>query len=264
MNEAADDVPVLWHFPVSHFNEKVRWALDRKKVPHRRVALVPGFHVVTVRRLTGQQKVPVIRLGGRVIHDSPRILEALEEAYPDPPIFPADPALRARALELQQVFDTEAAPDFRRLFWSCYVDDAAAACAMAVMGPTNGSARALAWRAAWPMMKPIFCREMGVVPEVLEGARARLPGHLDRVAAAIGPSGYLVGEAFSVADLTAAAGLTALLRPPQFPYPLPEPWPPGLVALRESIVDHEASRWALRIYATERDASMAIGEAPTA
>ena len=27
-------VPILWHFPISHFDEKVRWALDFKRIPH--------------------------------------------------------------------------------------------------------------------------------------------------------------------------------------------------------------------------------------
>ena len=28
--------PVLWHFPISHYNEKARWALDWKRIPHVR------------------------------------------------------------------------------------------------------------------------------------------------------------------------------------------------------------------------------------
>ena len=27
VTEAAMDAPLLWHIPLSHFNEKVRWAL---------------------------------------------------------------------------------------------------------------------------------------------------------------------------------------------------------------------------------------------
>jgi hypothetical protein len=27
------DLPLLWHIPLSHFNEKVRWALDFKNIP---------------------------------------------------------------------------------------------------------------------------------------------------------------------------------------------------------------------------------------
>jgi len=30
------DTPLLWHIPVSHFNEKVRWTLDYKRIAHRR------------------------------------------------------------------------------------------------------------------------------------------------------------------------------------------------------------------------------------
>ncbi len=34
---------VLWHFPISHFNEKVLWALDLKRIPHVRRALGPSY-----------------------------------------------------------------------------------------------------------------------------------------------------------------------------------------------------------------------------
>ncbi len=34
--------PHLLHFGISHYNEKVRWALDRKRVPHTREAFVPA------------------------------------------------------------------------------------------------------------------------------------------------------------------------------------------------------------------------------
>ena len=34
--------PRLWHFRVSRYNEKVRWALDHKHWPHLRQALIPG------------------------------------------------------------------------------------------------------------------------------------------------------------------------------------------------------------------------------
>jgi glutathione S-transferase len=35
-------VPVLWQFAFSHFNEKVRWALDWKGIPHVRRSLPPA------------------------------------------------------------------------------------------------------------------------------------------------------------------------------------------------------------------------------
>jgi glutathione S-transferase len=42
--------PVTWQLEVSHYNEKVRWALDLKRIPHIRRSRVPGVHAVTARR----------------------------------------------------------------------------------------------------------------------------------------------------------------------------------------------------------------------
>ena len=54
--------PRLWHFRVSHYNEKVRrWALDYKRWPHTRQTLIPGFHVPVVRWLSGQNQLPILR-----------------------------------------------------------------------------------------------------------------------------------------------------------------------------------------------------------
>ena len=33
------DTPLLWHIPLSHYSEKVRWALDYKGIAHRRRVL---------------------------------------------------------------------------------------------------------------------------------------------------------------------------------------------------------------------------------
>jgi len=85
------DTPELWQFTSSHFNEKARWALDFKRVPHIRHSMIPGFHVATVKRMTGKTHVPVLKLNGNVISDSSRIIEALENAYPEPALYPADP-----------------------------------------------------------------------------------------------------------------------------------------------------------------------------
>ena len=108
-------LPVLWHFTVSHFNEKVRWALDFKRIPHVRRALLPGFHFLKVWRMTGQTAVPVLVLDGRPIHDSTRIIEAVERAYPEPPLYPRDESERRRALALEDFFDEQFGPSIRAM-----------------------------------------------------------------------------------------------------------------------------------------------------
>jgi glutathione S-transferase len=44
---------------------------------------------------SGQPLVPVLETDGFVLADSPRILEWLEERFPEPPLLPAQPVLRA-------------------------------------------------------------------------------------------------------------------------------------------------------------------------
>ena len=68
-----------------------------------------------------------------------------------------------------------------------------------------------------------------------------------------------MGDRFGIADLSAAAVMTAIIRPPEFPYPLPEPWPPELVELRKSVADRAGFRWVLDIYARHRSVSSEIG-----
>jgi glutathione S-transferase len=114
------------------------------------------------------------------------------------------------------------------------------------------------WRLAFPLMRPLFRRNMGVDAASLARARQELGRYVDRVEAEIGPSGYLVGDAFGVADLAVASVMTAILRPPEFPYPLPEPWPAELVELRASIAERDGCRWVADIYRRHRGASSEI------
>src|SRR6266700_3957048 len=84
------DTPLLWHIPLSHFNEKVRWTLDYKGIAHRRRVLGPDY-LIRAWRATGQGKLPVLWLDGRAIADSTRIIAALEDDLDET----LGPALRA-------------------------------------------------------------------------------------------------------------------------------------------------------------------------
>jgi glutathione S-transferase len=250
------DAPRLLHFRVSHYNEKVRWALDHKRWPHRRKALVPGFHLAGVRLRTGQNKTPVLEMSGQRLVGSAHIIDELERLRPDPPLYPADEQGRARALALQSWFDDEVAPALRRLFWSTYIDDAGACCRMATAGASRPAR--VAFRTLFPLLRPAFRRNLGLDRERLEAARAGLDGIFARLEGEIGPTGYLVGDRFGVADLAAAAIMSAIVRPPQFSYPLPEPLPEPLVALREGLAGRRGYQWVMETYARHRGPSAEI------
>jgi glutathione S-transferase len=99
---SARSRPVLWQLRISHYNEKVRWALDYKRIPHLRRSLLPGLHSAKAKALTGDcATTPVLTLDGRSIGDSTRIIAAIENRWPEPPLYPQDEPELRRALELE-------------------------------------------------------------------------------------------------------------------------------------------------------------------
>ena len=99
--QTGGSMPTLWQIQISHYSEKARWALDYKSVDHVRRAPLPGMHIPIALWLTGgaYPTFPVLELDGQRIGDSTAVIAALEERYPEPPLYPEDPAERARALD---------------------------------------------------------------------------------------------------------------------------------------------------------------------
>jgi glutathione S-transferase len=74
--------------------ERVSLALAHKGLQTESV-VIDYADRTQVEEVSGQGLVPVIDDDGEVVFDSLRILRYLEERYPDPPLFPADPTRRA-------------------------------------------------------------------------------------------------------------------------------------------------------------------------
>jgi glutathione S-transferase len=84
----------LYRFKFSTNVERVALALAHKGLPVESV-WVDSEDRSLVRRVSGQDLVPVIDDDGAVVWDSMAIVEHLEQRYPDRPLFPQDPARRA-------------------------------------------------------------------------------------------------------------------------------------------------------------------------
>jgi glutathione S-transferase len=84
----------LYRFPYSTNVERVLLALAHKRVAVESVEIDPADRS-PVRAVSGQDLVPVLVDGDVVIADSTRILHHLEQRFPEPPLFPADPAAKA-------------------------------------------------------------------------------------------------------------------------------------------------------------------------
>ncbi len=254
------DAPSLWHIPFSHYSEKVRWALDYKRVAHRRRVLGSDY-LIKVWRATGQGKLPVLWLDGRAIADSTRIIAALEEHYPEPALYPREAAARQRALALEDDLDETLGPALRAaVVTPLFQHDPDFALRMLTTG-MGGK--------AYPGLRrmlrvfPWYYRLRHKISERnLERDRTIVAAALDRIEQERQGRVYLVGEVFSVADLTAAALLGPLLQPPELQYPLQVELPVYLEDYRTTLLQHPAAQWAADIYRLHRGQSAEIAKRP--
>ena len=242
---------VLWHIGISHYSEKARWALAYKGVEHDRKAPPPGPHMAVALALTrGRQKTfPVLALNGDRVGDSTAIIAALEDRYPDPPLYPADPDERRRALALEDWFDEELGPHIRLLGWHELSRDGERLERIAAgfpgplgrLGPVGGR-----------IASGFVGLRYGVHSDEAAGyARIKVERALGRLESELGGGEYLVGDSFSVADLTAASLFYPLVLPPEGPREISDP-PPALAAYRDRFVDRDGFRYVQRMFARHR------------
>lgn len=192
----------LFQFEGSHFNEKARWGLDWKSVDHERTSLLPGPHMRTMKKLTGETQTPALRDGETVVAGSTAILEHLEARFPEPALFPADAAERERALALVSHWDAEVGPAVRL---AKFFEVMESAYAVGTFGQSQSALTKVLYRATFPLVGGLMKRMMSINPENAAAAREVTRGAFDFVAKEPGPAGYLIGDRFTVADLTCAA-----------------------------------------------------------
>ena len=154
----------IYRIPFSTNVERVALALGYKRVEVDWIDVDPADRS-PVRAVSGQELVPVLVDGDLVLHDSPRILEHLEERFPEPPLVPRDPARRE---ELRTFLDW-----FNQI-WK---------------RPPN--------LIAAEELKPEPDRE-----RIAELA-GRIAGSLDRFEALLSGRDFLFGDELSLADVTA-------------------------------------------------------------
>ncbi|MDT8439791.1 MAG: maleylacetoacetate isomerase [Wenzhouxiangellaceae bacterium] len=110
-----DDTPTLYGYWRSSASYRVRMALELKGIEWRNevVHLVRDGgqqHRPDYLALNPQGQVPTLAHEGRVLTQSPAILEYLDERFPEPPLLPDDLAGRARVRQLVAIIACDTHP----------------------------------------------------------------------------------------------------------------------------------------------------------
>src|SRR6185369_7659993 len=100
-----DQVQIIGSY-VSPYVRKVLVCLDLKGVAYEIDPIIPFMGDDRFSLLSPVRRIPVLRDAGVTVCDSTVICEYLEERWPQPALYPADIAARARARWLEEFADT--------------------------------------------------------------------------------------------------------------------------------------------------------------
>jgi glutathione S-transferase len=239
--------------PISHYCEKVRWALDLLKIPYVEEKHVPAFHR-SVTRKYGGSSVPILVAQSGIFTDSTDILHYLNTiSSAGFCLYPEEPQLRREVEEMEELFDTRLGVDVRN--WGYYYR----------------SHNRQTMRKAWCKGTPLFERVGFEIAFPLISAKVRQLYSITAESAALSLQGirevfeivdrrladdrpYLAGDRLSAADLTFAALAAPVLQPREHPVLVAkiEELPIDMASVIRELQATVAGNHALRLYREQR------------
>lgn len=237
----------LYAIKLSHPSHAARLMLEHKRIEHRITMFPAGLHPALVR-IAGFRgnTVRMLKIDGRRVEKSLVIARELERLKPDPGLYAADPAARARVEEAERWGEAELQPMPRRMFrWALVGQRAVREWTARFEGMPLPSVQA---RTNVPLVKR-FANAVGATDERIRQDLADLPGVLDQVDELVA-NGTLSLEqpnaaTFQIGTSIRALGIFAQMDPllagrpcgdiarsvlpeyPQSPAELPSEWLPG-------------------------------------
>lgn len=207
---------ILYQFPLSHYCEKVAWALDHKVLAYEKVNLLPGAHVFRLWGMVPEPTVPVLKDHEHVIQDSTVILDYLDSHFPQASLTPLDPALRRESLSWEERLDDEVGPHLRR--WGYYHllrENPREVLRVYLLEQPAMAQKIYPW--FFPLVKMGMRSKMSINKTEAEKSFAILSRLMEELEGLLTKQNFLVGDSFTRADLTAAALFYPMVRPPEHP-----------------------------------------------
>ena len=246
--------------PISHYCEKARWALERAGLTYREEPHVQGVHRVASRRAGGAGTVPVLVTDRGSVGDSAEILQWVDRRIaPEARLYPEDPQELREVRSLCARLDDGLGPRGRRLIYVHMFAQHKMMLDFNNRGVPRWEDRALRW--GWPLAVAFVGRALGIEEGVEVADEAAVWDELDHVAGLLDDGRpHLCGDRFSAADLTFAALCAPVLLPRDYGVPLPQPelLAPATAELVARARAHPAGRYALRMIAEQRHATVAV------
>ena len=214
----------LYQFPISHYCEKVRWALDYKGIEYRVINLLPGAHIKVIKPLCSKTEVPVLRHDENIVQGSSEIISYLDQTFPDKPLTPSNTSQKQQALEWEEFVDKNIGPHVRTYFYYYLLDIPD----MVIPLLAHGQPFHKRWvfRIVYPKVRDTMRAFMKLNKRTADNSLEKLMSAIDKLSSQLALTPFLAGDQFTRADLAAASLLAPFRSPDKYglnwPKTLPE------------------------------------------
>lgn len=241
----------LYTFAMSHYSEKIRWTLDCSGIPYREVCMSPAFHILPALRMgrRGQTTLPILQSTQEAIQDSPRILTWVQTQCGPLAVMPEEHTEQLR--EVAQRFDAIGKDVARYLYAHSFGTSDADIIQLWTDHASPWQAAII--RSTYPVMRWVFQQKLHINPARVSLAEDRIRLAVEWLERSLaGGASYLVGERFSVADITAASLLAPLACPRQHPVYGDASYQAGMAQALAPWRDRPAMAWVRQMYDMHR------------
>lgn len=238
--------------PFSHYCEKARWALDRVSVAYHEQGHLPIFSRRATKRIGAGTSVPALVVDSAIVADSTSIVAWADTQRPGA-LLPVDPTLRAEALALDEMFDQQLGPATRRWAYFYLLPNKALMLEITQQGVPAWQARA--FKLFRPLAAGVIKRGLKIDAAGAQRSREKIATVFAHVTALLADGRpFLVGDAFSIADVTFAALAAPVLVPPEqhFGVAGPQVFPSDAQAEIATWRASPAGQFGLRMFAQHR------------
>ncbi len=239
--------------PISHYCEKVRWALDLLKIPYIEERHVPVFHRLATHKCGGSS-VPILVSKSRNFTDSTDILHYLDTLNPESlRLYPKKPELRREVEELEELFDAKLGADTRN--WGYFYRSGDRKTMRKAWCNSTPVLERIGFEIAFPFIsakvRQVYSITADSAASSLQGIKEIFEIVNQRLA---GGKTYLADDTISAADITFAALAAPVLLPPEHPVLVAkiEELPIEMAAVIKELQGTAAGSYALRLYREQR------------
>ena len=223
----------LYQFPISHFCEKIRWALDFKELDYQKINLLPGLHLRSAKKMAAKSNVPILKHGTAIVQGSAQIIDYLETNFDGASLNFDDPQLNEEAKQWERFADEQIGPHTRRIIYHDLLNYPDLVIPMfSHGGPWYSKAY---FKLTYPKLTQIMRKAMQIndkkvaeSKQILQDALGKLNNTLNAKKNPSSTATYLVGDRFSRADLSVCSLLAPLYPSAKYGLNWPDTWPAEL------------------------------------